>query len=205
MHLIIDTTKDKSIIALQDASGSFFDMRQELLNMTHSKLLLSKIDVLLRKHSVEKKNIDGIVCVSGPGSYTGSRVGVATTNALAYALQIPAVALNKFEIATGILGEFSGFIVLPSYREHYLVFNTDAKCTEMLSENDLKNCDRDIVLVDEETAQKHDLDFPYTSLDYQSKRYVVKWGDISPNLFKKEGIVPFYFKDPKITQSKKNT
>lgn len=203
MHVIIDTTKDKSLIALYDAQSSFFAIKREIFKMTHSKFLLSRIDELLNKHDLDKKNIEGILCVSGPGSYTGSRVGVATTNALAFGLEIPVATYNKFEIILTLKPGFKGLIALPSYREHYLVFNTDSKSTKMISEDVLRSLGQEILLLDEETVRGHELDFTYTSFDYQSRKHVTQWGDVTVMSFKNEGIVPFYFKDPKITQPKK--
>lgn len=51
-----------------------------------------QIDKLLNKSSISLKDIDGIVCFKGPGSFTGLRIGLTVANALAYAQSIPIVA-----------------------------------------------------------------------------------------------------------------
>lgn len=57
-----------------------------------SKTIHVQIDKLLNKSSISLKDIDGIVCFKGPGSFTGLRIGLTVANALAYSQNIPIVA-----------------------------------------------------------------------------------------------------------------
>lgn len=51
-----------------------------------------QIEKLLNRSSISWKDIDGIVCFKGPGSFTGLRIGLTVANALAYSQNIPIVA-----------------------------------------------------------------------------------------------------------------
>ncbi|MFA6082114.1 MAG: tRNA (adenosine(37)-N6)-threonylcarbamoyltransferase complex dimerization subunit type 1 TsaB [Patescibacteria group bacterium] len=51
--------------------------------------LLPKIDQLLKQNKIVLSNLNAIVVNPGPGSFTGTRIGVATANSLAFALDIP--------------------------------------------------------------------------------------------------------------------
>lgn len=51
--------------------------------------ILGAIDELMKQESVEWKGISEIEVKPGPGSFTGSRLGVAIANALGFALSIP--------------------------------------------------------------------------------------------------------------------
>lgn len=42
---------------------------------------------LLKETKLQLKDINGIVCFEGPGSFTGLRIGLSAANALAYALE----------------------------------------------------------------------------------------------------------------------
>jgi tRNA threonylcarbamoyladenosine biosynthesis protein TsaB len=53
-----------------------------------------KIKSVLEHAGLATKDITGIVCFAGGGSFTGLRIGVSVANALAAALQIPVCATN---------------------------------------------------------------------------------------------------------------
>lgn len=56
-----------------------------------SSQLLGVIDELLKQTGKTLSDLRGIVVYSGPGSYTGLRIGISTANALGYALSLPVV------------------------------------------------------------------------------------------------------------------
>lgn len=53
------------------------------------------IESLLSGHSKSLKDLEGIVCYSGPGSFTGLRISMSVANALSYSLGIPIVSHNQ--------------------------------------------------------------------------------------------------------------
>ena len=57
---------------------------------THSQTLLPMLEELKDQVELELSTVDAIAIASGPGSFTGLRIGSATAKGLAYALQIPA-------------------------------------------------------------------------------------------------------------------
>jgi tRNA threonylcarbamoyladenosine biosynthesis protein TsaB len=63
-----------------------------------SAQLVPQIAALLEKHEFRKTDIGGFVVVSGPGSFTGLRVGLAAIKALAEILQKPIVAVPLLEV-----------------------------------------------------------------------------------------------------------
>jgi tRNA threonylcarbamoyladenosine biosynthesis protein TsaB len=75
-----------------------------------SAQLLPQIAALLAKHHLTKTDIDAFIVVSGPGSFTGLRVGLAAIKALAEILQKPIVAVSLLEIVA-IAGRVQGKIV----------------------------------------------------------------------------------------------
>jgi tRNA threonylcarbamoyladenosine biosynthesis protein TsaB len=64
---------------------------------TFSAQLVPQISALLAKHEYTKSDLDGFVVVSGPGSFTGLRVGLAAIKALAEGLQKPIAAVSLLE------------------------------------------------------------------------------------------------------------
>jgi tRNA threonylcarbamoyladenosine biosynthesis protein TsaB len=65
---------------------------------TFSAQLVPQIGALLHKHGLGKADIDGFVVVSGPGSFTGLRVGLAAIKALAEILKKPIVPVSLLEV-----------------------------------------------------------------------------------------------------------
>ncbi|MGC1499672.1 MAG: tRNA (adenosine(37)-N6)-threonylcarbamoyltransferase complex dimerization subunit type 1 TsaB, partial [Terriglobales bacterium] len=64
---------------------------------TFSAQLVPQIAALLAKHSRAKSDLAGFVVVTGPGSFTGLRVGLAAIKALAEILQKPIAAVSLLE------------------------------------------------------------------------------------------------------------
>lgn len=64
---------------------------------THSENLMPMIEQAFKKTNLSLKNIDLITCDIGPGSFTGIRIGVATTKAFKDSLNIPCVGISSLE------------------------------------------------------------------------------------------------------------
>lgn len=78
---------------------------------TFSAQLVPQIAALLAKHNFNKFEIDGFAVVSGPGSFTGVRVGLAAIKALAEVLGKPIAAVSLLEaiaVAGGVRGKVTG-------------------------------------------------------------------------------------------------
>lgn len=65
---------------------------------TFSAQLVPQISGLLEKHGLTKNSLDAFAAVSGPGSFTGLRVGLAAIKALAEILHKPIVAVSLLEV-----------------------------------------------------------------------------------------------------------
>ena len=65
---------------------------------TFSAQLIPQISALLLKHNLSKDDIEAFSVVSGPGSFTGLRVGLAAVKALAEILQKPIASVSLLEI-----------------------------------------------------------------------------------------------------------
>jgi tRNA threonylcarbamoyladenosine biosynthesis protein TsaB len=60
----------------------------------HAAFLQPAIHALLHENNQTLNNLDAIAVTSGPGSYTGLRVGFASAKGLAYALDIPLIGIE---------------------------------------------------------------------------------------------------------------
>lgn len=70
----------------------------------HGENLTLFIDKILKDNQLNPSNLSAISVASGPGSYTGLRIGVSTAKGLCYGLSIPLISVDALfslkEIAT---------------------------------------------------------------------------------------------------------
>lgn len=66
---------------------------------SHTETLLENIDQLLRDIGLAKSRLDCVGAVTGPGSFTGIRIGLAVACGLADGLDIPLIGRNALELA----------------------------------------------------------------------------------------------------------
>jgi tRNA threonylcarbamoyladenosine biosynthesis protein TsaB len=67
---------------------------------THAENLHLFIKDVLLDAGIETKQLNAISVSTGPGSYTGLRIGYATAKGLAYALNIPLITVNTLKALT---------------------------------------------------------------------------------------------------------
>jgi tRNA threonylcarbamoyladenosine biosynthesis protein TsaB len=111
--LIVDTSGKQGSIAL--ARGGPEDACKvigvlPLTGGTFSAQLVPQIADLLHKSGFNKSDIDALVAITGPGSFTGLRVGLAAIKALAEVLAKPIAAVSLLE-ALAVAGHSQGRIM----------------------------------------------------------------------------------------------
>ena len=71
--------------------------------MTHSASLVPMVDEALRRTDLSMDALDALACVTGPGSFTGVRIGVSTVKGLAHGAGKPCIGVSALEaLAYGI-------------------------------------------------------------------------------------------------------
>lgn len=95
----VDTSGRKGSIALCRGDGGSFEVLQliSLEGGTYSAELMPRIAEALKLHKLDKTQVDGFVVVSGPGSFTGLRVGLATVKGLCEVLVKPLATVSMLE------------------------------------------------------------------------------------------------------------
>lgn len=89
--LIIDTSSNKHAIVGLEIDGELDAVKQHI-DTRKAQVVIPLFSRLLKKHSLKMSDITNIEVNTGPGSFTGIRVGISIANALSFALQIP---INK--------------------------------------------------------------------------------------------------------------
>lgn len=65
--------------------------------MQHSVRLMGEIDAALNDAALTLGGCDYLVCVVGPGSFTGIRIGIATVKGLSMAAERPVLSVTSFD------------------------------------------------------------------------------------------------------------
>jgi tRNA threonylcarbamoyladenosine biosynthesis protein TsaB len=100
MLLGIDTCGSTGTIALAQREGDQMTVRgtAELANKTYAALLVPRLRALLETHHVSLREMEAIVIVNGPGSFTGVRVGVSAVKGMAEAMNTPVIAISRLRV-----------------------------------------------------------------------------------------------------------
>jgi tRNA threonylcarbamoyladenosine biosynthesis protein TsaB len=96
--LLIDTSDNKKVkVGLR--IGGTEDVVEQELGKQRAQVVLPLIDQLLKKHNLTPQDLTGITVTTGPGSFTGLRVGITIANTLGYTLKIPVNGKKVGEMA----------------------------------------------------------------------------------------------------------
>ena len=91
MILTLRTDNPQAEVSLYDQENSRLEHYSWHADRELSNTLHRQIYVLLQKQSKNWSDISGIIFYSGPGSFTGLRIGASLANVLASELDIPIV------------------------------------------------------------------------------------------------------------------
>lgn len=96
MLLAIDTAFEECSVAL--CSAKIRDIQFSKRPRKHADDVLLLINSLLSEHEQSLESISAIAMISGPGSFTGLRIGAAVTQGLAFGINRPVVCISSLAI-----------------------------------------------------------------------------------------------------------
>lgn len=108
--LAFDTTAEFLSVAVFHG-GLLYSSYLEI-GLTHGEVLPQEVDRLLSKAGITPKDLTGIVCSRGPGSFTGLRIGMSFAKGFQGAVGTPMASVSLLEVYGWIYGFFPG-VVLP--------------------------------------------------------------------------------------------
>ena len=85
ISLFLDTSSKKLVVYLVRDKDILYFKELETTN-DHSKYLVPFIDEALKQNNLSPKDINKIYVVNGPGSFTGTRIGVTVGKVFAYSI-----------------------------------------------------------------------------------------------------------------------
>ncbi len=107
---------------------------------THSEKLMPAMEALLVQLDLRLRDIQGLVVASGPGSFTGIRIGVATVKGLAHGAGLPVIPVSTLEGMAWNLAGLGGVVcpIMDARRDQ--VYTALFDCTQGLPRRTMEDC-----------------------------------------------------------------
>ncbi len=80
-------SRNSKVVTHREISGGY----------AHAEKLVQFISELIAEAGIANKDLEAISVSSGPGSYTGLRIGISTAKGLCYALDIPLISISTLQ------------------------------------------------------------------------------------------------------------
>ncbi len=204
--LAINTASSKTSIALLEKKLDKFKILSEkswVAKNDEAEKLMPEIANLLLKNKKTYAEIQQIIVIKGPGSFTGLRVGVTVANTISYLTKAKLFAVNTFEywhavsklpilVYAGSGGVYFSQNVTSSIK---IVDMTEVR--EFLGKKGIRKVSGDITK--DQKAFLENIEFSQTKESFAEVMKML----LSKKLKSVKTVVPFYVKEPGITQSKK--
>ena len=118
--LYLDTSSSFLYTAIKEDDEIVAEIKEKLDNNL-SKYALSRIEGMFKIKNISYDEIDKIIVVNGPGSFTGIRIGLTIAKTLAWAKKIPIVPISSLE-AMALSADSTHNYVVPAIdaRRNYL-------------------------------------------------------------------------------------
>jgi len=125
--LAIDTATSRVVVAAAAPDGTPLGVSTWDAGRTHGAQLLPAIGRLTGEANLRRSRIRGVIVGTGPGAFTGLRVGIATAKALAHELEVPIVGVSSGAALLDASGTGDrGVLLLPAGPNDRLVVRAGA-------------------------------------------------------------------------------
>ena len=127
ISLFLDTSSKKLEVILVKDNEVIGKKELESIN-DHASHLVPFIDEVLKENNLEAKDVDKIYVVNGPGSFTGTRIGVTVGKTLAYSNDIkvvPVSSLKQYIFSKTGYDYYISIITDKNDRMYYGVYDKD--------------------------------------------------------------------------------
>ena len=127
--LYIDTSSSFLYTSIYE-DGNILDYCNEEYGQSLSEVALPKIVEMFEKNNLSPKDVDKIIVVNGPGSFTGVRIGITIAKVYAWASNIPITTITSLEAMALSSNNDKVHVPIINARRGYVytaIFNQDMK------------------------------------------------------------------------------
>jgi len=105
--LAIETATESCSVAL--SLNGVLSSKREISPTGHSKLVLGMVSELLQRQGLQLEDLDAIAVDTGPGSFTGLRIGIGIAQGLAFGASLPVMAVSSL---AALAADYPGELVI---------------------------------------------------------------------------------------------
>jgi len=98
MYSLFIDTHDKSVVIILFKDGKIISIRNIESKNKHSEITMPLIDEVIKEGKIDVKDLNSVIVVNGPGSFTGERIAVTIGKTIAYLLNIPIRVIDSLKI-----------------------------------------------------------------------------------------------------------
>ena len=127
ISLFFDTSSKNLTVYLVKDNNILYEKELETIN-DHSKYLVPFIDEALKINNIESKDINKVYVVNGPGSFTGTRIGVTVGKTFCYSNNInviPVSSLKQYIFSESNKDYYVSIIKDKGNRVYYGIYDKD--------------------------------------------------------------------------------
>lgn len=126
MYSLFIDTHDKNVIVILFKDGKILCKEENVSNNKHSEITMPVIAKIFKENKLDIKDLNNVIVVNGPGSFTGERIAVTIGKTIAYCLKIPIRAIDSLSIMAINVEEDKKIVALEDRNGAYVgEFNKD--------------------------------------------------------------------------------
>lgn len=95
--LLLDSSNTSLSVGVE-SNGELLGYTSYEAWQVQSEHMIPEIDALLKKHSLSRKDITGVLTSIGPGSYTGVRISLTIAKVIALCLDVPVYPVSSLRV-----------------------------------------------------------------------------------------------------------
>lgn len=95
--LSLETSAKVCSVAIHD-QGKLITTKEIHIEQSHASKLAVLVDDVIKESKIELNQLSAVAVSSGPGSYTGLRIGTSTAKGLCFALETPLISIGSLEL-----------------------------------------------------------------------------------------------------------
>ena len=197
ISLFLDTSSKKLVVILVKDNEIIGKKELESIN-DHASHLVPFIDEVLKDNNITVKDINKIYVVNGPGSFTGTRIGVTVGKTLAYSNDINVIPVSSlkqyifsksnYDYYVSIINDKNNRMYYGIYDKDYSDIVVDKYSTREIFDKDISTLKGNILFISSEEIDDLNLEKPELDIiklmDYYKDKEI-RCHDLKPNYLKK--------------------